>query len=117
VSIELPWGTGPLTGTAITQLTCTAAEADLDPASVTGTAMTKVTITVPDAWSAEGSSETCPSAAGAGSRPNPSPTSSGAVRNPDPAMWQRGRVPRGSTPEIRGSGTVRNRYGAARKTT
>ncbi|MFJ2829718.1 hypothetical protein ACIPC1_19530 [Streptomyces sp. NPDC087263] len=65
VSIELPRDIGPMTATAVTQLACTAAEADLDPASGTDTASTSVTITVPDAWSAEGSSETCPSATGA----------------------------------------------------
>ncbi|MET8022629.1 hypothetical protein [Streptomyces avermitilis] len=66
VSIELPSGTGPLTGTALAQLSCTVAGARLTEAPDTDTASTRVTVTVPGAWHSEGSSETCPSATGAG---------------------------------------------------
>ncbi|MFI6340322.1 hypothetical protein [Streptomyces sp. NPDC050535] len=67
VSVELPWGTGPLTELAITQLTCTVADARVSSNLVPGTdtASTEVTVTVPDAWQAEGSSKACPSATGA----------------------------------------------------
>ncbi|MHA5051357.1 hypothetical protein [Streptomyces sp. SD15] len=65
VSIELPWGTGPLTETAITQLICTVAEARLLEAPDTDTASMRVTVTVPDAWHTKGTSEACPSATSA----------------------------------------------------
>ncbi|MEV1085593.1 hypothetical protein AB0I98_46510 [Streptomyces sp. NPDC050211] len=55
VTVELPRGTGPLTETAVAQLTCTVAYARFDSAPTT------VTVTVPGAWQTEGSSDSCPS--------------------------------------------------------
>ncbi|MEU9283439.1 hypothetical protein AB0D57_01600 [Streptomyces sp. NPDC048275] len=61
VSIELPWGTGPLTDTALTQLICTVADARLLEAPDTDTASMRVTVTVPDAWHTKATGEACPS--------------------------------------------------------
>ncbi|MFD9509752.1 hypothetical protein [Streptomyces mirabilis] len=68
LSIELPGLTEPLTGTALAQLICTAADARLVETPDADTASTHVTVTVtgPGGWRAEDSSATCPSVTGAG---------------------------------------------------
>jgi hypothetical protein len=75
VSVELDRGTGPLSETAIAQLTCTIADARLVEAAGAEVTSTRVTVTVPGAWRTEGSSDMCPSTAGAptsSSRSSPS---------------------------------------------
>ncbi|MFC8666585.1 hypothetical protein [Streptomyces sp. NPDC057199] len=72
VSVELPRGTGPLTRTALAQLTCTIADAHLVASAVSGSGggndtststSTKVTVTIPGVGQSEGSAETCPGSA------------------------------------------------------
>ncbi|SFG49001.1 hypothetical protein [Streptomyces mirabilis] len=66
LSIELPDRTAPLTGTALAQLICTAADARLVETPDADTASTHVTVTGPGDRRAEGSSATCPSMTRAG---------------------------------------------------
>ncbi|MEU1034823.1 hypothetical protein ABZ402_40235 [Streptomyces mirabilis] len=76
LSIELPERTAPLTGTALAQLVCTAADARLVETQDADTASTHVTVTVtgPGGWRAEGSSATCPSMTGPADSPRPTGT-------------------------------------------
>ncbi|MGW4982344.1 hypothetical protein [Streptomyces mirabilis] len=78
LSIELPDWTTPLTGTALSQLICTAAGARLVETPDADTASTRVTVTVtvtgPGGWRAEGSSATCPSMTGPADSPRPTGT-------------------------------------------
>ncbi|MCZ4507582.1 hypothetical protein O3Q52_05025 [Streptomyces sp. ActVer] len=68
VSVGLPRGTEPLTRTALSQLTCTIANARLVVSAGSGgggdtASSTKVTVTIPGAGQAEGSGDTCPGSA------------------------------------------------------
>ncbi|MEV0554191.1 MULTISPECIES: hypothetical protein [unclassified Streptomyces] len=76
VSVTLPPGTEPLSGTALAQLTCTIADARLVVSAGSGSeggggswsgndtaSSTKVTVTIPGVRQAEGSGEMCPGSA------------------------------------------------------